>query len=139
MAIKLSPRQQQAGESVLDAHAGPFRRSHVSKAIYPLTSPRSLAKADLLADRLLRQLAADGRIQRHGHQHWIKVAQGRRLCSGRIVPELDAPMELRLNTRSPGKWLAVDLETGEAWIGTQSGWKRATDADRAEARTAVGG
>lgn len=120
-------------ESVLDALDGPFRRSALSQALYPLTVPRSRDVADRLADKLLRELADAGRIQRHGHQHWTKVAQQRKLCSGRMVPELPATVDLALTTRCPAKWLSVDLETGDVWAGTQSGWRRATGVEREEA------
>lgn len=130
-AVKASHRK--AVEAVLDACNGPFRRSTLSKALYVLTVPRSREVADLLADTLLRELAGASRIQRHGHQHWIKVAQQRKLCSGRTVPELSETVDLKLTTRCPAKWLSVDLETGDVWAGSQSGWRRATGAEREEA------
>lgn len=130
-AIKAAHRK--AGDSVLDAIDGPFRRSTLSKALYALTVPRSREVADQLAGKLLRELAAAGRIQRHGHQHWIKVMQQRKLRSGRMVPELPATVVLALTTRCSAKWLSVDMETGQMWAGTQSGWRRATDTERNEA------
>lgn len=97
-AIKAAHRK--AGDSVLDTITGPFRRSALSKALYALTVPRSREVADQFAGKLLRELAAAGRIQRHGHQYWIKVMQQRKLRSGRMVPELAATVVLALTTRA---------------------------------------
>ncbi len=129
-AVKEAHRK--AADAVLDALDGPFRRSILSKALHALTVPRSLDVANHLADKLLRELSGAGRIQRHGHQHWIKVVQQRKLRSGRSVPELPATVDLVLTTRCPAKWLTLDLETGDVWAGSQSGWRRATVAEREE-------
>lgn len=130
-AVKATHRK--AVESVLDATDGPFRRSALSQALYALTTPRSREVADRIADKLLREMASTGRIQRHGHLHWLKVKQQRKLRSGRMVPELPETISLALTTRCPAKWFSVDLETGDVWVGTQSGWRRATAAERDEA------
>lgn len=132
-AQSLKPSHRKAAEGVLDALDGPFRRSALSRVLYPLTVPRSRDVADQLADKLLREFAAGGRIQRHGHQHWVQVLQQRKLCSGRLVPELPAPVDLTLATRCPAKWLSVDLETGGVWAGSPTGWRRATEVECAEA------
>lgn len=129
----IKPAHRRAVEATLDAIDGPFRRSVLSQALYGHTAPRSRDVADRLADKLLRELADAGRIQRHGHQHWIKVAQQCKLRSGRMVPELPATVDLALTTRCPSKWISVDLETGDVWLGTQSGWRRAADAERNDA------
>lgn len=129
--IKSSHRR--AVEAALDSLAGPFRKSSISQVLYPLTVPRSHEVAGYIAAKLLRELAGAGRVQRHGHQHWIKVISERALRSGRQVPELPSVVDLTLTTRCPTKWLSIDLETGDAWAGTPSGWKRATEQERAEA------
>lgn len=129
--IKAAHRK--AVDAVLDALDGPFRRSVLSRVLYALTVPRSRDVADCWADKLLRELANSGRIQRHGHQHWIKVTQQRKLRSGRMVPELPETIDLVLTTRCPAKWLSMDMETGDVWAGSQSGWRRATAAERDEA------
>ncbi|WP_454912937.1 hypothetical protein [Variovorax gossypii] len=103
----------------------PFRRSDLSEVLYPNTRPRSRVTADHLADAVLREAARAGAIQRHGHLHWTKTSSERRLLSGRRVAELAEVCELSLSTRCPGKWVAADLETGEIWIGTPTGWQRA--------------
>lgn len=101
-----------------------FRRSDLSKLIYPMTLPRGWEVADSISDRVLREFAASGLIRREGHQHWIKVGHGRSLVDGSEVAELPAPQALTLETKCPEKWLAVDLETGDVWRGSTKGWKR---------------
>ena len=113
----IKPSHRRAVETVLDSLAGPCRKSAISQAIYPLTVPRSHEVAGQLAGKLLRELAGAGRVQRHGHQHWVKVISERTLRSGRRVPELPSVIDLALTTRCPTKWLSIDLETGELWAG----------------------
>lgn len=58
--------------------------------------------------------------------------------SGRALKEHEPPVTLTLTTRVPSKWLAVDMETGEAWEGTPAGtWARADAKARKEAATAL--
>jgi len=111
----------------------PFRRSAVSKVVYPHTNPRSLSRADALADKLIQASAKAGELIRHGHLHWMRAQKGRTLGSGRKVAELADTVELKLSTHCPEKWLAVDLETGDVWAGGSKGWKRASKEQRAEA------
>ena len=35
--------------------------------------------------------------------------------SGRIVASLPEPVEIKLHTRCPHKWVIVDMESGELW------------------------
>lgn len=111
----------------------PFRRSAVSKVVYPHTNPRSLPRADALADALIQASAKAGELVRHGHLHWMRAQKGRILKSGRKVAELADTVELKLDTHCPEKWLAVDLETGDVWVGGRKGWGRANKDQRAEA------
>lgn len=130
MSVALRPAHRRAVEQFIDQIDGPFRRSSVSAVLYPLTSPRSQTKADKLADAAIKELARAGRIQRHEHLHWVRVAKARTLTDGRAAPELPTPVKLQLNTRCPRKWLAVDLETGEVWVGTDNAdWRRAAADD----------
>lgn len=129
----ISASHRKAIDSVLDAVSGPFRRSAFTNVLYPLTTPRSREVAERLAAKLLSELSNARRIQRHGHQRWIKVAQQRTLRSGRAVPELADTSGLTLTTRCPTKWLAVDLETGDVWAGHSDGWRRATAEECQEA------
>lgn len=52
----------------------------------------------------------------------------RKLLDGSIVPELDSVRILEIKTRCPEKWMLVDMETGEKYIGySTSGsldWKK---------------
>lgn len=127
-----------AVETFLDSQEGTFRRSGLWKALYPLTTPRSRQVAEHLADVLIRELAKAGRIQRHGHLHWIKVSKERKLLSGRAVPELDETARLPTLTRCPKKWVLIDLETGGVSIGTATGWSKASAVERKEAAAVLG-
>lgn len=127
------PSHRKAMESFLDTVSGPFRRSALSQTLYPLTSPRSNQVADALADAMMKDMARDGKIQRHGHQHWIKVSRSRTLRGGRTVPELGETMSLAWSTYCPEKWLSLDMETGDVWVGSSNGWRNATAAERKEA------
>ncbi|MCV0441293.1 MAG: hypothetical protein K5880_22085 [Hydrogenophaga sp.] len=128
---KLVPSSQQRGAlSQLLDHVGNmrFRRSDLSERLLALTSPRSRARADALATVLIKEAAAQGRIRRDGHQHWVASARGRTLRDGSLVPELNELQQLSLHTRCPQKWLAIDMESGEVWQPTAQGWRRATPA-----------
>lgn len=123
--ITITGKHRHALDQVLGAFGETrFRRSDLMARIYLLTTPRNPDRADAISDRVLREAAAAGKIRREGHQHWVKVGQGRRLVDGSVIAELPAPQSLPLDTRCPEKWLAVDLETGEVWRGTTKGWKR---------------
>jgi hypothetical protein len=57
-----------------------------------------------------------------------------RMYQGSEVRELDAPIDLIIHTKAPGKWLLIDLETGQEYIGLdqpdQYGvWKRIKEKD----------
>jgi len=41
----------------------------------------------------------------------------RTLLDGRDVPELESPATLEVYTRCPEKWMLIDLQTGERYIG----------------------
>ena len=47
------------------------------------------------------------------------MANFRTLTNGTSVYELEQPVELVVRTRAPMKWLLVDRETGEMYIGAQ--------------------
>jgi hypothetical protein len=57
----------------------------------------------------------------------------RKLIDGREVPELKKAVDLTIHTKAPGKWLLIDLETGQEYIGLDKPslygkWKRIKDA-----------
>lgn len=133
----LRDSHRKAVESLLDTTDGAFRRAALSQVLYSLTSPRSRQKSDQLADLVLKELSKVGRIQRQGHLHWIKVERDRTLRSGRTVPEIAGTATLTLTTHCPRKWLAVDMETGDVWVGDTKGWKRATTEDRQAAASCL--
>jgi len=41
----------------------------------------------------------------------------RKLKNGVTVYELDKPVELKVKTKAPMKWLLIDRETGQQYIG----------------------
>ena len=47
----------------------------------------------------------------------------RKLVDGTWAQELDQPVELVIHTKCPSKWKIVDMETGEAYIGTKENKK----------------
>lgn len=122
-----------AFESLLDRiGSAPFRRQDLQEVLYPMTKPRSKDRANVLAEGLIRGAAKAGKLVRRGHLHWVKVQSRRKLKSGREVPEQSVVGNLTLSTSVPEKWVVVDLETGEAWTGTPTGWKRASREHMAE-------
>lgn len=54
----------------------------------------------------------------------------RTLLDGNDVPELDQPVTLEVYTKCPQKWMLIDLQTGERYIGHSdpdagpSDWKK---------------
>jgi len=55
-----------------------------------------------------------------------------RIYQGAEVEELDKAVDLTIHTKAPGKWLLIDLETGQEYIGsnipTKYGkWQRLKD------------
>lgn len=55
----------------------------------------------------------------------------RTLLNGAKVEAHEHVRRLSINTKAPRKWVAVDTETGELWVGSNDGWQRA-DAATAE-------
>lgn len=135
--IKASPAHRQAAKTFLDGLEGPFRRQQLAEVLYTRISPRSRQVADKLAQSLMTEMAKNGDIARHGHLHWVRVSKRRVLRSGRPVPELSEEATLKLGTRCPEKWAAVDMETGEVWVGSRAGWSRATAAQVDEMRSCL--
>lgn len=45
------------------------------------------------------------------------------LKNGEVVQEFENPVSLSVYTKCPEKWLLVDLETGEHYLGTPGGGK----------------
>lgn len=89
------------------------------------------------ADAVIKEAAQAGQIARHGHLHWVRVTMtpgSRALKSGRLVPEYQDEITLKVDSRVPTKYVLIDLETGEAWEGTAGGsWTRAAAQTREEA------
>lgn len=44
---------------------------------------------------------------------------------GRDIPETDSPVNLSIVTKCPAKWVLIDTETGESYVGNSNGyWDR---------------
>ncbi len=116
----------------------PFRRQDIADALYPHIRPRLMDNARALADKAMQALQRERRLVKAGHVHWsLVVPTSRTLKSSRVVPEHKEVQQLTLSTHCPQKWVAVDLETGDVWAGSNDGWKRATAAVRGEALAAL--
>ncbi len=133
--LNLTAAQERALNTLIEQQGDkPFRRQDLAALMYPLTRPRSRDAADRVAAKCIQRLLGAKRLVKAGHVHWkLVVPQERLLRSGRRVPELPAPQDLTLKTRCPHKWVSVDLETGDVWVGSESGWTRAPAAVVAEA------
>ena len=49
--------------------------------------------------------------------------KARKLIDGSIVEELKEPVSLVIETKCPSKWKIVDMETGQAYMGTNNNKK----------------
>jgi len=49
------------------------------------------------------------------------------------MPENPGLAHFQVETHCPGKWISVDLESGDVFMGSDKGWRRATEAERQEA------
>jgi hypothetical protein len=59
----------------------------------------------------------------------------RTLLDGRVVEEFDSAVDLTIHTKCPEKWLLIDLETGQEYVGSEKPnlygkWKRIKNVDR---------
>jgi len=59
----------------------------------------------------------------------------RTLLDGREVEAFDAAVDLTIHTKCPEKWLLIDLETGQEYIGSEKPnlygkWKRIKDVEK---------
>lgn len=131
-APKVRATHRQAAQAFLNEQGSPFRRQQLADTLYPRTSPRSRPVADKLAQTIMVAWAKAGDIERHGHLHWVRVSKKRNLRSGRAVPELSELSQLNVDTWCPEKWAAVDMETGQVWIGSRDGWRQSTKAQATE-------
>jgi len=50
-----------------------------------------------------------------------KIMKTRKLKDGSEVPELDKPVTLHVKTKCPEKWLLIDMETDEVYVGSAIG------------------
>ena len=53
----------------------------------------------------------------------------RKLLDGSFVPETEKAVDLTIHTKAPEKWLLIDLETGQKYLGSEKPnlygkWKR---------------
>jgi hypothetical protein len=55
-----------------------------------------------------------------------------RMLQGAEVEEYDEAVDLTIHTKAPGKWLLIDLETGQEYVGSRlpneyGKWRRIKD------------
>ncbi|MEJ6003839.1 hypothetical protein [Paucibacter soli] len=139
-AIKLTAKHRHALQNVLEQFAGKrFRRGDVATWIHPITRPNCWEKADAIAAALVKESLAAGLIRRSGQGYVGTPLNGksRPLIGGGVAAEFPKSKKLGLDTACPGKWIAVDLETGDIWEGTPEGWKQASAAQRKRAQVAL--
>ena len=56
----------------------------------------------------------------------------RNLLNGKKVPEFEEAVDLTIHTKCPEKWMLIDMETGQKYVGSSSPnlygkWKRLED------------
>lgn len=56
----------------------------------------------------------------------------RKLLDGSMAEETDTAVDLTIHTKCPSKWLLIDLETGQEYVGSEKPnlygkWKRIKD------------
>jgi hypothetical protein len=59
----------------------------------------------------------------------------RKLLTGKYVEDFEKAVDLTIHTKCPEKWLLIDLETGQEYIGSEKPnlygkWKRIKDAQK---------
>lgn len=67
----------------------------------------------------------------------------RKLIDGTEVEEFDKAVDLTIHTKAPGKWLLIDLETGQEYVGSEKPnlygkWKRIKDATNTKSNKVTG-
>ncbi len=67
----------------------------------------------------------------------------RKLLNGEFVPEYDKAIDLTIHTKAPQKWLLIDMETGQEYVGSAEPneygkWIRIKDRIKNEAGYSVG-
>lgn len=119
-------------ELVASREGSKFRRQDLTEVLVGklrkgnMSERRERATSD--ADSALARAHGEGIIARNGRLHWVQgpawkgLQQGRKLLDGSVVPDRPDEVTLTLRTRAPEKWIAVDLETGQAWLGSSNGW-----------------
>jgi len=124
---KITPALERKFQSFMDERgAQPFRRQDLASYLYPHIQPRRMEAASGLADAFMNRLHAAGQLKKAGHVHWqLVISEERTLLSGRKVRENADVRDLTLKTRCPEKYVTIDLETGDVWVGSSDGFKRA--------------
>ena len=62
------------------------------------------------------------------------MSNTRKLLNGNVVEEFDTAIDLTIHTKCPEKWLLIDLETGQEYMGSEKPnlygkWKRIKNAE----------
>lgn len=139
-APKVTQKHRDALFSVIDQFDGKaFRRGDLATWIHPLTRPRSWPMADVLAHQVLKDAVKAGQISQRGEAYMASpaVSGSRSLIGGGVAAEFKMSQKLGLDTKCPGKWVSIDLETGHIWMGTELGWRQASAEQRRRAEAAL--
>lgn len=67
----------------------------------------------------------------------------RKLLNGSEVEEFEKAIDLTIHTKAPAKWLLIDLETGQEYMGSDKPnlygkWKRIKDAVKGKSDQSTG-
>ncbi|MFK4705584.1 hypothetical protein ABIC83_002423 [Roseateles asaccharophilus] len=139
-APKVTQKHRDALSSVIDQFDGkPFRRGDLATWIHPLTKPRSWPLADMLASLVLKEAVTAGQVSQNGEAYVPSAAVNgsRPLIGGGVAAEFKREQKLDIGTKCPGKWVSIDLETGDIWMGTELGWRQANAEQRRRAEAAL--
>lgn len=139
METKITPAMEREWHTFLSTKGEKFRRQnfvdHLVTHIRGMNWNRAKEAAAIIWDKAVK---AGEIVRGDTNIHW-KVASskvsGVKLLSGRTIPEMDREAKLTIKAKAPGRWVAVNLQTGAVWTGTPVGWisAQATEIQEAHA------
>lgn len=118
---KVTAKMELEFQTLLATKGDRFRRSDLAKLLRPFTNPRSLQVADELAGLIMAKARKDGIIVSAGSVLWKVATRSRRTKAGRPLVELAAPVDIKVTTKVPEKWFALDAETADLWVADKAG------------------
>ncbi|WP_413460637.1 hypothetical protein [Herbaspirillum huttiense] len=118
---KVTAKMELEFQTLLATKGDRFRRSDLAKLLRPFTNPRSLQVADELAGIIMAKARKDGVIVSAGSVLWKVATRSRRTKAGRPLVELEVPVDIKVTTKVPEKWFALDAETADLWVADRAG------------------